>query len=69
MSLKLKQIAVSEENYILLKSLGKAGDSFNDVVTAMLKILKQQQTDSGAGHSYQSVVDHNPPLEEDCRHE
>ncbi|HZC48331.1 MAG TPA: hypothetical protein VE244_04630 [Nitrososphaeraceae archaeon] len=69
MLLKLKQIAISEENYILLKSLGKAGDSFNDVVTGMLKILKQQQTDSRAGHSHQSVADHNTPLEGGCRHE
>lgn len=69
MLLKLKQIAISEENYILLKSLGKAGDSFNDVVSGMLKILKQQQTDSGVAPSNQSVADHKPPLEEDCRHE
>jgi predicted CopG family antitoxin len=33
----LKQIAVSNQNYLLLKSLGKAGDSFNDVITMILK--------------------------------
>ena len=32
----LKQIAVSEENYQKLKDLGKAGDSFNDVITKIL---------------------------------
>jgi hypothetical protein len=38
MSLKtLKMIAVSEENYLALKRLGSAGDSFNDVVTEVLK--------------------------------
>jgi len=69
MYLKLRQIAVSEENYLILKSLGKAGDSFNDVVTGMLKILKQQQTDSRVGPSNQSVADHNTPSEGGCRHE
>jgi hypothetical protein len=29
----LKMIAVSEKNYLALKKLGTAGDSFNDVVT------------------------------------
>jgi predicted CopG family antitoxin len=33
----LKQIAVSKQNYILLKSLGQAGDSFNDVVSRLLR--------------------------------
>jgi hypothetical protein len=33
----LKMIAVSEENYLTLKGLGRAGDSFNDVITEMLK--------------------------------
>ncbi len=53
---KLKQIAISDENYLTLKSLGKAGDSFNDVVSDMLKILKKQQTDSGVGAPDQSVA-------------
>ena len=30
-------IAVSEENYLALKKLGSAGDSFNDVVTEVRK--------------------------------
>ncbi len=33
----LKTIAVSEENYFALKRLGSAGDSFNDVLTEVLK--------------------------------
>jgi predicted CopG family antitoxin len=67
--LKLKQIAISEENYILLKSLGKAGDSFNDVVTKILKLIKQQQTDKSDQLKNQSVVDHrNTPLEGGCRY-
>ena len=33
---KLKNIAISQENYLRLKKLGTAGDSFNDVVTELL---------------------------------
>jgi hypothetical protein len=33
----LKHITVSEKNYQALKALGRAGDSFNDVVTEVLK--------------------------------
>ncbi len=33
----LKLIAVDERNYFALKDLGRAGDSFNDVVTVLLK--------------------------------
>lgn len=36
MSYKLKTIAISENNYSALKSLGKAGDSFNDVISKLL---------------------------------
>jgi predicted CopG family antitoxin len=36
MNPNFKQIAVSKQNYILLKSLGQAGDSFNDVVSRLL---------------------------------
>ena len=57
---KLKQIATSEENYFNLKSLGNAGDSFNDVLSEILKMLKRQQADSGVGRSNQSVAS-NPP--------
>jgi predicted CopG family antitoxin len=53
---RLRQIAVSEENYLFLKSLGKAGDSFNDVVTDMLKKIKLQRTDSGVAAPDQSVA-------------
>ena len=34
LSLRLKQIAITPENYVSsLKQLGHAGDSFNDVIT------------------------------------
>jgi predicted CopG family antitoxin len=60
MSLKtLKLIAVSEDNYLALKRLGSAGDSFNDVVTEVLKKVKEpSQTDIRVGGSVnQSAMD------------
>jgi predicted CopG family antitoxin len=36
----LRHIAVSPENYFALKKLGEAGDSFNDVITDVLKKVK-----------------------------
>lgn len=33
---KLRHIVVSQENYNHLKNLGKAGESFNDVITELL---------------------------------
>jgi predicted CopG family antitoxin len=45
---RLTTIAVSEENYLALKRFGSAGDSFNDVVTEVLKKVKEpSQTDTG----------------------
>jgi predicted CopG family antitoxin len=34
---KLTTISVSQENYLALKKLGTTGDSFNDVLTEILK--------------------------------
>jgi predicted CopG family antitoxin len=53
---KLRQIAITEENYFILKSYGKAGDSFNDVISKMLKTLKTQQTDQSGQLRDQSVA-------------
>jgi predicted CopG family antitoxin len=42
-----KTIAVSHTNYSILKDLGKAGDSFNDVLSKVLKsavITKKEDT-------------------------
>jgi predicted CopG family antitoxin len=36
-SITLKQIAISKRNYDALKKLGGAGDSFNDVISKLLK--------------------------------
>lgn len=51
---QLKRIVVSEHNYLALKKLGYAGDSFNDVISRLLRIernyremkkTKEQQDD------------------------
>jgi predicted CopG family antitoxin len=39
-STTLKQIAISRQNYETLKKLGGAGDSFNDVITELLKRME-----------------------------
>jgi predicted CopG family antitoxin len=41
--LKLKRIVVSERNYFALKTLGHAGDSFNDVISKLLRIERNYQ--------------------------
>ena len=33
----LRHIVISQENYRELKNLGKAGDSFNDVIKTLLR--------------------------------
>src|SRR5215212_5947817 len=44
---KLKRIVISEHNYLALKRLGQAGDSFNDVINHLLRIERnhRQQRD------------------------
>ncbi len=37
----LKHITVDEQNYQKLKRLGNAGDSFNDVISRLLKFTAQ----------------------------
>ncbi len=66
MSLKtLKMIAVSQENYLTLKRLGSAGDSFNDVISGILKKQKLSQTAQKVGPLEQSViVEPNSPIVE-----
>jgi predicted CopG family antitoxin len=45
-STKLKQIAIDERNYLALKQLGGAGDSFNDVIREVLKRVKMDQEEA-----------------------
>jgi predicted CopG family antitoxin len=55
-SIKLKHIVIDEDNYRALKELGRAGDSFNDVLTSVLKKINVQQTESGLTRPSQSAV-------------
>jgi predicted CopG family antitoxin len=50
MSVKtLRHITVDERNYLTLKRLGSAGDSFNDVITRLLKKSTTQEPKKGEG--------------------
>ena len=40
---RLKRIVVSERNYFALKELGRAGDSFNYVVSKLLQVYRAYQ--------------------------
>ena len=42
-------ISISEENYWILKRLGFAGDSFNDVLARLLKNRDLLESDSRVG--------------------
>ena len=46
-SIRLKHIVIDEDNYRALKELGRTGDSFNDVLTNILRKVNVQQNDSG----------------------
>jgi hypothetical protein len=46
---KLTTISVSIENYLLLKQLGNTGDSFNDVLTRVLKTVTPLKGGQKAG--------------------
>jgi predicted CopG family antitoxin len=52
----LKHITVNEDNYYALKRLGNAADSFNDVITELLKKIESLQTDLRVGPLSQSAV-------------
>jgi len=42
-STRLRQIVVDDRNYKELKKMGLAGDSFNDVITQVLKKIKDSR--------------------------
>lgn len=63
--LKLKRIVVSEHNYLALKRLGQAGDSFNDVISKLLRIhsiyqAKVQQEEQERQQQENDVEKYNP---------
>jgi predicted CopG family antitoxin len=52
MSVKtLRHITVDEQNYLTLKRLGNAGDSFNDVISRLLKKSTMRKTEEEGGTS------------------
>lgn len=68
---RLRRIVVSEHNYFALKRLGYAGDSFNDVISKLLRMEKnyqelkkqeeeQQQENSDKNSSYSAFIS-TPP--------
>ena len=40
---RFKRIVITERNYLALKKLGYAGDSFNDVISKLLRIERSYQ--------------------------
>ena len=54
---KLTTISISRENYLTLKELGCAGDSFNDVITEILKKKALPQIRSGLATTNESEAD------------
>jgi hypothetical protein len=61
----LKMIAVSEKNYLALKKLGSAGDSFNDVVTEVLKQGLQAGPSRATNSEDQNAATDTTTLERD----
>lgn len=66
--LKLKRIVISEHNYLALKKLGYAGDSFNDVVSRLLRVYraykeeKKQEEQQQQENDYEKYIKNNDRL-------
>jgi predicted CopG family antitoxin len=59
---KLKRIAVSSTVYRQLKSLGYAGDSFNDVLVRILEKNQMLESDSRVGTREKTLTTSLTPL-------
>jgi predicted CopG family antitoxin len=53
---KLKHITINPEVYQKLKNLGKAGDSFNDVLVRILEKNQMLESDSRVGTRDQTLT-------------
>ena len=68
---RFKRIVISERNYLALKKLGYAGDSFNDVISKLLRIkrsyqeMKKQQEEQQQ-QEYNENSNGLPPTESAC---
>jgi predicted CopG family antitoxin len=68
--LKLKRIVISEHNYLALKRLGQAGDSFNDVVSRLLQVYRaykekkqeEQERQQHQANDYEKYITNNDGL-------
>ncbi|MDQ3806862.1 MAG: hypothetical protein M3298_01705 [Thermoproteota archaeon] len=49
-----KRMVISERNYFALKELGHAGDSFNDVISKLLRIERSYQEMKKKQHEQES---------------
>jgi predicted CopG family antitoxin len=61
--LRLKRIVVSEHNYFALKRLGQAGDSFNDVISKLIRIHRiheQKQQREGNDENNRAIIGEDP---------
>ena len=56
---RLKRIVISERNYLALKTLGHAGDSFNDVISKLLRVhrIYQEEQQQQLEHEQQQECD------------
>ena len=63
---QLKHITVNQEVYQKLKNLGKAGDSFNDVLVRILeKKIPMLESDSRVGTREKTLTNSLPPVKRD----
>jgi predicted CopG family antitoxin len=63
---ELKHITVNQDVYQKLKNLGKAGDSFNDVLVRMLEKNQMIESDSRVGTRDQTLTNSLlPPVKGD----
>jgi predicted CopG family antitoxin len=65
--MEYKHILITLENYRTLKKLGGTGDSFNDVITDLLRKMNSLQQSNGVGDPVEIVVNSTQScLKEDC---
>ncbi len=57
---RFRRIVISERNYLALKTLGYAGDSYNDVISKLLRIERSyQEIKKQQQEQQQESVDNN----------
>lgn len=58
--MQFKQILIDLDNYNALKELGKAGDSFNNVIRALLNKTESTSHPSSVDSSFENMIEINP---------